>query len=480
VEDDELRAVSAVEQAELVRRREVSPTELLTCYLDRIEAVDPGLGAFLTVDADGALRAAKAAEHVPDDTPPFHGVPIAIKDLSRTAGLRTTMGSGLLADHVPDADDLMVARLRAAGFVILGKTNTPEFGWSFVTEPPAFRPARNPWDLGRTPGGSSGGSAAAVAAGLAPIAQGSDAGGSIRVPSSVCGLVGFKPSRGRVSAAPEPNRLSWQDGPLARTVTDAAALLDVIAGGAPGDAWSQPDFDRPLTEEVGAPAGRLRVGLVDGAGMAADANSAAARGVAALLEELGHDVEEAAFPVPPEARDPDAWLGHSGCDFLSSLGPLADLAIANLDRLDPVNRLLAEHGLRTPVPDYLRAEYELQRSLRDVAGWFDPFDVLIMPTVAQPPLPIGAGRAEGARATIEAWLAFSPFTSIWNATGQPAISLPVARDDSGLPVGVQVVGRVGAEALLVRVASAIEQARPWQHPRTQGMIEPGTLATEPA
>src|SRR5436190_11105109 len=256
--DDELAFAPALEQARLVREGEVAAVELVEAYARRIEALDGRLGSYLTLCLDRAADEARAIR--PGDARPFAGVPISIKDLYDTEGVRTTYGSAAFAEHVPTADEEAVRRIRGAGFVVLGKTNTSEFGSLPWTEPRAFHPARNPWDLERTPGGSSGGAAAAVAAGLCPVAQASDGGGSIRIPSSVCGVFGLKPSRGRVTAAPGPFNMLSQRGPIARTVADAAALLDVMSGPGPGDAFWAPPPSRPFLEEARSEEpGRLRI-----------------------------------------------------------------------------------------------------------------------------------------------------------------------------------------------------------------------------
>ncbi|MGH3132021.1 MAG: amidase, partial [Gaiellaceae bacterium] len=254
---DDLAFLSATEQARLVRDREVASLELVETYLERIERLDPELNAYVTVCAEEAVADARSPR-----PGPFSGVPLPIKDLSETAGIRTTFSCRAFADYVPERDVEIVRRLRAAGFVILGKTNTPEFGTTAVTESALNGACRNPWDTSRTPGGSSGGAAAAVAAGLAPLAHGSDGGGSIRIPASCCGLFGIKPTRGRISTAPYGDPYGFStNAPMARTVADAAAFLDVVAGPEPGDQYVAPPPERPFETEVGAPPGRLRVAL---------------------------------------------------------------------------------------------------------------------------------------------------------------------------------------------------------------------------
>src|SRR5581483_1315043 len=301
MDDRELAFTPAIEQAAMVRRGDVSPTELVECYLRRIDALNDKLNSYVTVAADFAREHARAAEEAlrsgGDDLPPFLGVPISIKDLHDTAGIVSTHATAAWKDRVPDHDDEVVARIKRAGFVFLGKTITPEFGPLNISEPPAYPPGRNPWDPERSCGGSSGGAAAALAAGMCPVSHGSDGGGSIRNPSSWCGAFGIKPARGRVSAAPDAQQFFSISGPIARTVSDAAALLDAMAGPATGDAWWAPPFERPLREEVGADPGRLRVAFHEHPGVEPDAcapaNRAAVRDTVALLEQMGHTVEEA-------------------------------------------------------------------------------------------------------------------------------------------------------------------------------------------
>jgi len=387
-------------------------------------------------------------------------VPISIKDLTETAGLRTTYSTKAQAENVPDFDSAVVRRIRNAGFVILGKTNTPELGTIGMTESDLNGVCRNPWDTSRTPGGSSGGAAAATAAGLCPIAQGSDGGGSIRNPASCCGLVGLKPSRGRVSPAPWVSGslgLST-NGPIARTVRDAAALLDVMAGYETGDFFVAPAPERTFLAETELEPGRLRVAWtleppvevpVD------DACAAAVRLTAALLDELGHDVREATPPwidpelVPHFIRVWQVGPATAGIDF---------------ELLEPINRALAEDAAATTGPDVVVSIYRLQAAVRRLVAFWDDVDVLVTPTLALPPVPVGwtFDDTDGdARLAFARQLLFTPFTPVINVTGQPAMSLPLHWSPDGLPIGVQFVGRPFAEATLIRLAAQLEGARPW-------------------
>src|SRR5438067_12753956 len=297
--DTDLAFASALELEGLIRRKDVSPVELVELYGTRIEKLNHELNAFVTLTLDRALDEAREAElriGEGHELPPFLGVPISIKDLNDTAGIRTTQGSAAFAERVPDTDDDVVAALKRAGFIILGKTNTPEFGNGPWTEPLAFGPTRNPWDTERTPGGSSGGAAAALAAGLSPIAQGSDGGGSIRIPSSCCGLFGIKATRGRVAGPSRPASLLSTNGPIARTVADAAAMLDVISRRSLGDSWWIGPNATPFLEEAGKAPEKLRIAFTTSPPLGVDVvpgNVEAIRDAARLLEDLGHEVTEA-------------------------------------------------------------------------------------------------------------------------------------------------------------------------------------------
>ena len=462
--DDELAFAPALELAARVRAREISPVELTHLYLDRIERLDRKLNAYVTVDADGALAAAREAEASPSDAL-FHGVPIPIKDLNETAGLRTTYSTKTYANYVPDFDAAVVRRIREAGFVILGKTNTPELGTIAQTESELNGACRNPWDTTRTSGGSSGGAAAATAAGLCPVAHGSDGGGSIRIPASCCGLFGLKPSRGRVSPAPWGSGALGlgTSGPLARTVRDAAALLDAMAGYEPGDLFVAPQPERPFLAEAELEPGRLRIALTIEPPTTVPVDPtcvAAARSAAALLGELGHDVLEA---TPPWQSD------EMILDFVRvwQVAP-ATAGIDDLSLLEPINRMLAEDALATPSPAHELAILQLQQLARRVVAFWNDVDVLLTPTLAMLPVPIGWTYEETdgdphlafARQTL-----FTPFTPLVNVTGQPAASVPLYWSDEGLPVGVQLIGKPFAEATLIRLAAQLERARPWAERR---------------
>jgi amidase len=457
---DELAFAPALELAARVRARDVSPVELAQLYLDRIEQLDPHLNSYVTVDTEAALVAA----HEPRDGP-FAGVPIPIKDLSETAGLRTTYSTKARADNVPSFDSAVVRRIREAGFVILGKTNTPELGTIAMTESELNGACRNPWDTALTPGGSSGGAAAATAAGLCPVAHGSDGGGSIRIPASCCGLFGLKPSRGRVSPAPYGSGSLGlgTSAPIARTVRDAAALLDVMRGYEPGDFFVAPEPDRPFLAECELEPGRLRIAVTTEPPTQVPVDpvcAAAAHDAGDLLAELGHDVRE----TTPPWRSDEMIVQFTR---VWQSGP-ATAGIEDLSQLEPINRMLAEGAYATPSPDMTLAVLGLQQLVRRVVAFWNDVDVVVTPTLALPPVPIGWTWEETGgdpRRAFARQSLFTPFTPLVNVTGQPAASVPLHWTDGGLPVGVQLIGRPFAEATLLRLAAQLEQARPWAERR---------------
>jgi amidase len=457
----ELAFLPATEQARLIRTREVSSVELVELYLDRIGRLEPELNSFVTVRAEGAIADSRAADASGADTP-FRGVPIAIKDLTATAGIRTTYSCRAFADYVPDYDTAVVRRIREAGFVIVGKTNTPEFGTVAFTESELNGATHNPWDLALTPGGSSGGAAAAVAAGLIPLAHGTDGGGSIRIPASCCGLFGFKPSRGRVSTAPFSalEGLSTS-GPIARSVIDAAALLDVLAGYELGDPWWAPPPERPFAREVGEDPGRLRIAVTVEPPADAPVHTdcgAAARAAAGLLADLGHDVVDA---TPPwgDLGLIDAFIA------VWQVGPA--LYPVDAELLTPLNRGLAAAARAASAADYATAVVRLQTASRRIIAFWEQFDVVVTPTLALPPVPIGWQEegVDGALEQLQRNTLFTPFTASANLTGLPAMSLPLHRSSDGLPIGVQAIGPPAGDSLLFRLAAQLEEARPWAEAR---------------
>ncbi|MEG4504699.1 amidase [Microcoleus sp. F6_B4] len=449
----------AIELAESIRTLEVSPLEIVNLYLERIERLNPELGSYFTVTADRAIALAQsqteqlAGLNKSQELPPFFGVPIAIKDLTPVTGVPCTYGTQALLGNISAYDESVVWRIKAAGFNILGKTATSQIGSLPYTEPEGFPPARNPWNLDYTPGGSSGGSAAAVAAGLCAIAQGSDGGGSIRGPASCCGLVGIKPSRGRVSWAPVGDYLSGisANGPLARTVADAAALLDVMSGYTTGDPYWLPDSNPTFLEASRQESGKLRIAFSTTISPVGEASATCQQAVletVKLLTDLGHDIE----PGCPDFTgliEPFTAIWQSGAAASGIPGPA----------LEPMNRWLLERTISAG--EYLRAVNQMQVISRRIVGFFEKFDVLVLPTYMHSPIRVGEWADLSFEETLQRiinWIAPCP---PFNASGLPAIALPAILDNNGLPVGIQIIGRPAAEATLIALAAQMEAAKPF-------------------
>ena len=459
----------ALEQAAAVRAGEVSARELTEASLDAIERLNGEVNAFVTVAAERALAEADSIDA--GDPRPLAGVPIAIKDIGPlTEGIRTTFGSSVSGEWVPPFDTAIVKKLRAAGAVIVGKTSTPEFGITPVTEPQRFGPTRNPWDPSRTAGGSSGGSAAAVAAGMVSLAHGNDGGGSIRIPASCCGLVGLKPSRGRVSAAPlveSPSGLV-AEGVLTHTVADTAVALDVVAGYEWGDpAWPNPP-ESTFLDAAGRPPGTLRVGLCLEPPVEAEVHEecvTAARDAAELLASLGHSVDES-VPRWDATEFVDDFFAIWGAEAAAAAARMGAVEGGQFDPADtePLTQELIARAHRTTGIQVLDALTNLRAYSRRMVRWWADHDVLLTPTLAAPPLPHGALSPDPGEPPMQAiykGMRFVPFCPPANITGQPAISLPLHVSADGLPVGVQLVGPPGGEELLLGLAAQVEEARPW-------------------
>ena len=460
----QLHDLTALEQGQAIARREVSSLELTEHYLARADQWDAVIGAFAIrtpeLAREHAIRADADFGRV--GVSPLHGVVIPPKDLNSWAGVRCRLGSEAF-DFVPDADDYPVMRMREAGFVFTGKTNTPEFGLPAYTESHVSPPARTPWDLERSAGGSSGGAAAAVAAGLVAAAVGSDGGGSIRIPASCCGLVGIKPSRGRVSTGPSGESLGELGvvGPIARTVSDAAAVLDALCGSFIGDRSPAPALARGasfLQASTQEPA-KLRIGrfatpILDSTAVEAEC-LLAYESVTAQLGQLGHQVEEIAMPFSPEL---------SACFTMlwTCLAASIPLDSQQEAQVTPLTRWLRAEGNRITGPELTVAVSTLRTLARKAMQDTSEFDVIVTPTLAQLPPLIGSMRNDAEPSVdFASQSAFTPFTAPFNLTGQPAISVPWHWTESGLPVGVQLVGRIYDEYTLISLAAQLESAKPW-------------------
>jgi len=459
--------LDATAQAELVRRGEVTPLELVEAAISRIEELNPRLNAVITPMYDLARKA--AAGPLPDG--PFRGVPILMKDLGATyEGVPQAMGSAFMKGIPSLGDSVLTRRLKRAGLIILGKTNAPEFGLLPTTEPAAFGPTRNPWDLGRSTGGSSGGSAAAVASGMVPMAHANDGGGSIRIPASACGLFGLKPTRGRITLAPlfgdQMNGLVVEHA-LTRSVRDSAALLDATAGPAPGDPYYAAPPARPFLAEVGADPGRLRIALttqsITGSPVHPDC-VAAAEDAARLCAELGHLVEEAAPPLDGNVLS-QAFMTIWAAGNAWTIDGLALMTgrTPQPEQFEPFTWALYEMGKGVSASDYLLAVTRLQEVSRQVAAFLEDYDVWLTPTLAEPPVPLGTFDPEPGNpiSPLLRAAAYIPFTPLANATGNPAMSVPLYWNGEGLPIGTQFMALYGDEATLFRLAAQLERARPW-------------------
>ncbi|KPJ61240.1 MAG: amidase [Latescibacteria bacterium DG_63] len=459
--------LDATAQAELVRRKEVRPLELVEAAIERIERLNSSLNAVVTTMYDEARAA--VAWKLPEG--PFSGVPFLLKDLSAYyAGVRVTSGSALRRDFVPDHDSELVIRLKRGGLVVLGKSNTPEFGIVPTTEPLLFGPCRNPWNTERTAGGSSGGSSVAVASGMVPAAHANDGGGSIRVPASCCGVFGLKPTRARNPLGPDRgDALSGLvvEHAVTRSVRDSAALLDVTSGPDIGDPYWAPPREKPFVQEVGAETGRLRIAFTYEAPTGVDVHedcSSAVKDAATLCAQLGHEVEEGKPKLDGEAMfEAFSVLWATGC--ASTLDGIAKATgeKPSPDNVEPLTWALYETGRALSASDYLLAIQSLQRMARNFASFFVDYDVWLTPTLAEPPVPLGTFDyvPENPMQVFDRAMAFVPFTPVCNVTGQPAMSVPLFWNSEGLPVGTHFVGRFGDEATLLRLAAQLEEARPW-------------------
>ena len=473
--ETDLLYLPATKAAALIRRRALSPVEYVETVLAAIERAQPHLNAFATITADGARRDARTAEDAVmrgAALGPLHGVPVNIKDQVATAGVRTAHGTAIHADNIPTKDDICVARLRAAGAIVVGKTTLPEFGHKGLTDSPTYGITRNPWDLARTPGGSSGGAAAAVAAGLTPLCLGTDGAGSIRIPAACCGLVGLKPTLGAVpwDVALDGFSNYTYAGPLARTVTDAAVMHAILSGPSQLDPWSLNGKDpgRLSPPLVGEDLWGLRVGYIPRA-----TNPRVARDVKAntglcldTLAQMGAMVEEVSDAID--------WIELPG--RIMYQGNFAVACAQFLpewhNKMDPVLLAFMERGRKFSMTEFREAQYARTRLFRAIQSLFDRYDVLVTPTLTRTALPVGFDAAhdevevdgEKSGITRQGWTSYVyPF----NLTGHPALTVPSGFAADGLPTGVQLVGRWGADLDMLRLGAVLERARPWAHNRPQ-------------
>jgi amidase len=483
----EYDAYDALGLADLVRRREVSSAELVEEAVARTEARNPALNAVI----EPLYERARAAAADPGEGP-FAGVPFLIKDLGvRDAGVPMRNGSRFLESYVPDHDSELLRRYKAAGLICIGRTNTPELGMVPFTEPELFGPTHNPWELSRTPGGSSGGSAAAVAGGIVPMAHGGDGGGSIRIPAACCGLFGLKPTRARTPSGPDATE-PWHglavDHVLSRSVRDNAAALDATAGPEVGDPYATPRPARPFLDEVGADPGQLRIAVTTRPYFPAAVHPdcvAATEAAAALCAELGHEVVEAT-PELDGAALGRAFVVMVAAEVAAEIASYRDLVGRQPTHADfeVITWVFSLFGRQFSAPDLATAVHTQRQAGRAVGRFLEDYDLMLSPTLALPPVPIGSLQPSGFDAVMQrfiarfsaAWLIklaanmdaeiakvfeFIPFTPLANITGQPAMSVPLDWNGDGLPIGVQFAARFGDEAALFRLAAQLEEARPW-------------------
>ncbi len=465
---DEYTSFDATALAALIRQRQVKPIELVEAAIEWIEYLNPTLNAVVTPMYEQAREA--AIGKLPDG--PFTGVPFLLKDLGAMyKGVRMTMGSAFMRHFVPDHDSELIARLKRAGLIVIGKTNTPELGLLPTTEPRLFGACRNPWNITRTTGGSSGGSAAAVAARIVPMAHANDGGGSIRIPASCCGLFGLKPTRARNPLGPDLGDIISGlvvEHAVTRSVRDSAALLDATAGPDIGDPYWAPPPARPFLQEVGADPGRLRIAfttkaLISSVEIHPDCVNAV-KDAASLCSDLGHEVVEAAPEINGELVVQSFMvLWSAGCSStIDGLGFISG-QVPVQEKFEPLTWALYQMGRQQSASSYLLSITILQRIAREIARFLLKYDVWLTPTLGEPPVPLGTfdsppeNPMEGYRRSVT----FMPFTPICNTTGQPAMSVPLYWNAEGLPVGVHFVGRFGDEATLFRLAAQLESARPW-------------------
>ncbi len=464
---DDTVSLDATSLADLVRTKDLQPIELVEAAIERIERLNPSLNAVITTMYDQARNAAR--EDLPNG--PFTGVPFLLKDLlAEYAGVRLTEGSAALGEHISKRDSELVARYKRAGLVILGKTNTPEFGILPTTEPHRFGPTCNPWNIERTTGGSSGGSAAAVASGMVPMAHGNDGGGSIRIPSSCCGLFGLKPTRGRNPLGPAFGDMMSglvAEHALTRSVRDSAALLDATSGPDLGDPYWAPPPKRLFVQEVGVDPGKLKIGFTTVAPTGVPVHEDCIKAVheaVQLCTDLGHEVEEFNLDLDGELMT-QAFMTLWSVGNAWTMDQLTRISGTQptQDQVEPLSWALAEMGRQFSGSDYLLAVQDLQVLSRSTIHLLSGYNVFLTPTLAEPPVPLGTfdSPPENPLEGLFRSATYVPFTPVCNVTGQPAMSMPLFWNNDGLPIGTHFIAHFGDEATLFRLASQLEEARPW-------------------
>lgn len=466
---NDLAFTPALELTQLIRKKEISPLELTQLSLQRIAEIDDKLGSFSYIAQEEALTdAKKKTEELVNlqdtsELPPFFGIPTAIKDLYAVQGMPCSYGSPVLKDNIADYDSGFVSRIKQAGFVIVGKTATSEFGSLPYTEPLGLPPCRNPWNLDYTAGGSSGGAAAAVAAGLIPIAAGSDGGGSIRGPAFCCGLVGLKPSRGRISNAPVGDYQAGiaTMGCLTRNVTDTAALLDILAGYITGDPYWLPNPPYSFLEATQKPTGKLKIAFATSVipgGEAAPIIKKQVEDIAVILTSMGHSLSEGCPDFSPLV-EPFTTIWKAGV----TMAPIPD------ETLNPMNRWLKESA--STLGEYLQAVHQMQIISRQIVAFFDYVDVLLLPTYLQPPIKVGQWADLTPAETLNKIINWISPCPPFNASGQPAIAIPTGFTNDGLPIGVQLIGKPAAETTLLNLAYEIEQIKDWTKQKPSAIMQ---------
>ncbi|MDP7579591.1 MAG: amidase [SAR202 cluster bacterium] len=464
---DEIAYIDATAQAELVTNGEVTPMELVDAAIERVEYLNPQINAVVTKMYDHARDTALRSDH----SGSFGGVPFLVKDfLAEYAGIRFTEASKFLKGFVPDADSELVRRYKNAGLITIGKTNAPEFAIGATTEPELFGPTHNPWDLGLTPGGSSGGAAAAVASGMVPMAHGNDAGGSIRIPAACCGVFGLKPTRGRVPLGPQFGDVFGglvAEHALTRSVRDSATLLDAVSGSMLGDPHIAPAQLRPFVDEAGTPPGRLVIAFSTESPTGTDVHPECIKAVeetVRLCEELGHKMVEAAPVYDSELL----WKSVTTSIAVGVAWTILDWERrldrrATEDDVEPFIWVMRDRGRQIGAPEYLLIQQDLQRITREVTAFFLDHDLWLTPTLGQPPMPLGSLKYTGGDPfeVRRKQASFSPFTQLSNATGQPSMSVPLYWSGDDLPIGIHFLGRFGDEATMFRLAGQLELSRPW-------------------